>query len=197
MKRNLVLVALVPALAMLVAGTARAAAASDPGAGAGLVAGNGCSGCHGADLHGGTGPKLYGIEHRRSAAQIANAIADPKAPMPKFPLTGAQIGDIVAYLSSLDGGGGRPVATLSPAKPSGSATLTVRFTGTPPAHVEAVPSMQMGGSAMHDAKVTLKATSDPHVWKGTVSFSMAGAWTIDVTYDGKHLTVPVDVAGSM
>ncbi len=176
-----------------------ALAAGDSTAGAMLVQSNGCAGCHGANFQGGTAPKLYGIEHRRSAAEIAGAIANPKAPMPKFPLDPAQIADVVAYLSSLDGGrgGAGPVATLEPAKPSSHATLTVRFPGAAPRSVTAEPAMEMGGSTMRAAKVELKPTSDPHVWQGKVSFSMGGPWTIEVTYDGKHLTVPVNVAGSM
>ncbi len=172
-------------------------ARADVNAGAGLVQSSGCMGCHGATLRGGIGPTLYGIEHRRTAAQIANAIKNPTTPMPKFPLSDSQIQDVVAYLSSLDGGGGQPVATLSPAKPENHAVLTVRFPGTPPRHVTAVPAMHMGGSGMDSARVTLHPTSDPHVWKGVVSFSMGGPWTIDVVYDGKHLTVPVNVVGSM
>jgi mono/diheme cytochrome c family protein len=197
MKRTLALFAFGPLLALGL--DLPASAAGDPAAGATLVQNNGCAGCHGANLQGGTGPKLYGIEHRLSAAQIAGAIANPVSPMPKFPLDPAQIADVVAYLSSLDGGrgGAGPVATLDPAKPSSHATLTVRFPGAVPHSVSAEPAMQMGGSTMRDAKVTLHPTTDPHVWRGKISFSMGGPWTIDVTYDGKHLTVPVNVAGSM
>lgn len=173
-----------------------AAASADVNAGAKLVQANGCAGCHGATFQGGIGPKLYGIEHRRTAAQIADAIEKPKAPMPKFPLSGTQVQGIVAYLSSLDGGGSQPVATLDPVKPGKNAVLSVRFPGTLPKRVTAVPAMQMGGSSMTTAPITLRPTSDPHIWKGNVSFSMGGPWTIDVIYDGKHLTVPVNVPGS-
>jgi len=197
MKRPVAILALLAAAAAC-ASAAPASASGDPSAGATIVQANGCAGCHGANLKGGTGPALYGIEHQLSAARIAAAIANPKAPMPKFPLSAAQIADVVAYLSSLDGGsaGQQPVATLSPAKPKSQAVLTVRFPGTPPSHVTALPSMEMGASAMHDAKVTLQPTSDPHVFAGKVSFSMGGPWTIDVQYDGKHLTLPVNVAGA-
>ncbi len=197
MKRSLAPFTLTPLLALFAA--LPAAAAGDPAAGAALVQSNGCAGCHGANFQGATGPKLYGIEHQLSASQIADAIANPQAPMPKFPLDAAQIADVVAYLSSLDGGrgGAGPVATLDPARPSSRATLTVRFPGTAPHSVTAQPSMQMGGSTMRAAKVTLKPTPDPHVWRGQVSFSMGGPWTVDVIYDGKHLTLPVNVAGSM
>jgi mono/diheme cytochrome c family protein len=195
MKRSIAAFALLSSAAL--AGALPVRAAGDPSAGAKIVQANGCAGCHGANFKGSTGPKLYGIEHQLSAAQIADAIANPKSPMPKFPLTSAQISDVVAYLSSLDGGsgGGGPVATLTPAKPSSQAMLSVRFPGAAPKHVTALPTMQMGASAMHDAKVTLEPTGDPHVWQGKVSFSMGGPWTIDVQYDGKHLTVPVNVAG--
>ena len=172
-------------------------AAADAGAGAKLVQANGCSGCHGATFQGGIGPKLYGIEHRLTASKIADAIKNPKSPMPKIPFKDAQIKDIVAYLSSIDGGGGQPVATLVPAKPRRNAVLSVRFPGPPPRHVTVVAGMQMGESMMMAPKVTLHPTSDPHVWTGNVTFSMGGPWTLDVVYDGKHLAVPVTVAGSM
>lgn len=173
------------------------ASANADAAGAKLVQSSGCAGCHGAVFQGGIGPKLSGIEHRMTPAQIVAAIENPKAPMPKFPFSDAQVQDIVAYLSSLDGGGGSPVATLDPATPGKSATLFVRFPGTPPRHVTATPAMLMGGRNMSAATVTLRPASDPHVWRGTVTFSMGGPWTIEVTYDGKHLTLPVNVAGSM
>jgi len=196
MKRSLALFALMPLVALR---ALPAGAAGDPAAGAALVQSNGCTGCHGANFQGATGPKLYGIEHQLSASQIADAIANPQAPMPKFPLDSAEIADVVAYLSSLDGGrgGAGPVATLTPAKPASHATLSVRFPGAPPHSVTAQASMIMGEAMMSGAKVTLKPTGDPHVWQGKVSFSMGGPWTIDVTYDGKHLTLPVNVAGSM
>ncbi len=171
--------------------------AADANAGAKLTQTNGCMGCHGANFEGGAGPKLFGIEHRLSPAQIAAAISNPKPPMPKFPLTGAQVSDIVAYLSDLDGGVAHaaPVVSLSPASPSNRAELTIRFPGTPPKHVTAQPSMKMGGSSMNAPRVTLSATSDPHVWRGKVTFDMGGAWTIDVNYDGQHISVPVHVTG--
>jgi mono/diheme cytochrome c family protein len=178
------------------AGTGHAAAA-DVNAGAALVQRSGCTGCHGAAFQGGIGPKLYGIEHRLTPDRIGAAIKTPKAPMPKLPFTDAQISDVVAYLSSLDGGGGGPVATLDPVKPRTSAVLTVRFPGTPPQHVSAVPVMQMGASSMATPAVTLHRTHDPHVWTGTVTFSMGGPWAIDVKYDRGVLKVPVVVAGAM
>ena len=170
------------------------AGAADANAGAALVQANGCTGCHGATLHGGIGPSLVGIKSRLSAARIAAAIAQPVAPMPKFPLDTMQIADIVAYLSELDSGT-RPSASLRFTKPL-SAVLTVRVPGAPPARVTAVPAMQMGDGEMDASTVTLRPSAGGHVWQGTLVFTMSGAWKIDVTYDGHHLTVPVNVAGS-
>ncbi|HEX3464671.1 MAG TPA: cytochrome c [Candidatus Elarobacter sp.] len=187
---------LVGASLIALGGTVHAAVAADVNAGATLVQSNGCAGCHGATFQGGIGPKLYGIEHRLKRERIAAAIKTPKAPMPKFPFSDGQISDVVAYLTSLDGGGGRPVATLSPRNPGKSAVLTVRFPGTPPKHVVAIPVMQMGASSMTTPTVVLHPTGDPHVWTGTVAFSMGGPWTIDVKYDGGLLKLPV-TAGSM
>ena len=187
------------AVVLIVAWLPSRAVAADANAGALLVQQHGCTGCHGAQFQGGAGPQLRGIEHRLSAAQIANAVAHPVAPMPQFGFTNAQTADIVAYLSGLDGGSKQnvPVATLSPAKPSNQAMLTIRFPGSPPQSVTALPTMLMGSSSMSGAKVTLAATADPHVWRGVVHFSMGGAWTIEVLYDGKKMSVPVNVAGSM
>jgi cytochrome c550 len=173
------------------------AAGGDANAGAKLAQQNGCVGCHGATYAGGLGPALYGIEHRRSAEQIADAIRHPHAPMPNFGLTDSQVSDLVAYLESLDGGvaSDAPVVTLDPATPSERATLTVRFPGTPQ-HVTAQPVMQMGRGSMHTDEITLQPTSDPHVWQGQVRFSMSGPWTIEIHYDGKLVEVPVNVAGA-
>lgn len=173
---------------------APAAGAADANAGAALVQTNGCAGCHGATLRGGIGPNLVGIETRLGAARIAAAIAQPVAPMPKFPFSAPQIADIVAYLSSLDSGT-RPSATLRFTQ-SLSAVLTVRFPGNPPAHVTAVPAMQMGDGAMEATAIALHPSGGGRVWRGTIVFTMSGAWKVDVTYDGHQLVVPVNVAGS-
>lgn len=170
-------------------------AGADVNAGAALAQANGCAGCHGAAYGGGIGPKLVGIEHRRSAAAIAAAIAKPTAPMPTFPFTAAQIADIVAYLSTLDGSALRPTATLHFTGPQ-TALLTVRFMHPPPNPVVALPSMGMSDGTMTGAPVTLAPASDRRVWRGTVRFSMSGAWTIDVAYGTHHITVPVNVGGS-
>jgi len=175
-----------------------AATGGDLNLGARLVASNGCAGCHGAALQGtGVGPKLYGIEHRRTVAQLTHAIDTPTAPMPKNNFSAAQTASIVAYLVSLDGASGAaPVATLTPQNSLLESTLTVRFPGVPPKAVTAKFSMQMGAISMGGAKVVLKPTSDAHVWRGVVRFSMSGAWTIEVHYDGKTLTVPANVSGA-
>jgi mono/diheme cytochrome c family protein len=165
--------------------------------GAKLVQANGCAGCHGANLMGGTvGPKLYGIEHNLSNAQIADFIKNPRPPMPNFGFTDDQITDIVAYLSSLDGGvsGTQPVVTFDPAVPTDVATIAVRFPGTPPASVSVLPIMQMGTSAMPTRQMPLvQSASDPHVFTGRIVFSMGGPWTIRVEYDGKTMDVPLNV----
>lgn len=172
-----------------------AARAANANAGAALVQTNGCAGCHGATLQGGIGPRLAGIEHRLPAERIAAAIAQPVAPMPKFPFTAGQIADIVAYLSSLDAATS-PVATVRFPKSGLTAVVRVRFPGPPPKRVTAVPAMPMGSSTMRGSAVTLHPVGDGHVWQGTIAFSMSGAWTLDVDYDGRHLTVPVNVAGT-
>jgi mono/diheme cytochrome c family protein len=183
------------AMALTVSTAVGPAAGADVNAGATLVQVNGCAGCHGATLHGGIGPSLVGIEHRRATARIAAAIATPTAPMPTLPFSATQIGDILAYLSSLDGGHA-PVATVAFAQPATSAVLSVRFPGSPPTRVTAHPVMQMGSSAMDGTRVTLHPTNDPNLWRATIAFSMSGPWTIDVVYDGRHLSVPANVPGS-
>lgn len=169
----------------------------DVNAGAKLVQANGCEGCHGAHLMGGSvGPKLYGIEHQLSADQISDFIVHPRAPMPNFGFTQQQVSDIVAYLSSLDGGANStaPVVTFDPATPTDVATITVRFPGTPPSSVSVLPIMQMGSSTMQTRTVQLQQSStDTHVFTGKVVFSMGGPWTIRLQYDGQTLDVPLNV----
>ncbi len=172
-------------------------AAGDPSAGAKLVQQNGCEGCHGAGLKGGTvGPRLYGIERKLSPAQIADFIKHPRSPMPDFGFTDAQIADLVAYVSSLDGGANadKPVATFDPATPKDGATITVRFPGTPPKSVVAVPVMQMGKGAMNSDKVVLTPSpSDAHVFTGKLTFGMGGPWIVRLQYDGHTMDIPVTV----
>lgn len=176
-----------------------ASATGDANAGAKLVQANGCAGCHGANLMGGSvGPKLYGIEHHMTADQIADFIVHPRAPMPDFGFTTEQVNDIVAYLSSLDGGANstRPVVSFDPATPVDVATITVRFPGTPPSSVTVLPVMQMGSTNMQTRQVQLtQSASDPHVFTGRVVFSMGGPWTVRVQYDGQTMDVPLTVGG--
>ena len=181
----------VPALCAL------ALLAADPNNGAKLVQANGCAGCHGADLKGGSiGPKLYGIERAKSPSEIAQAIAKPKPPMPSFGFSASQIDDIVAYLSNLDGGvqNEAPVVTFNPSPPIDVATIVVRFAGTPPKHVSVLPIMQMGSNTMQTRRVDLaQSKQDPHLFTGRVVFSMGGPWTVRLQYDGKTTNVPVNV----
>jgi hypothetical protein len=165
--------------------------------GAALVQANGCTGCHGAQLKGtSAGPALYGIEHRRSAAQISEAIVHPRAPMPSFDLSANQVSAIVAYLWNLDGGtaGQAPVVTFNPASPIDQATITVKFSGNVPHQVSVLPVMQMGSSTMQTRLVHLRPSgTDPHIFTGHVVFSMGGPWTVKVQYDGSTLNVPLTV----
>jgi cytochrome c553 len=167
---------------------------ADANTGAKLVAQNGCQACHGATFRGTPQfPALYGIEHRRSRAQIVSALTSPKAPMPSYAFSAAQAGDIADYLSELDGGASadQPVITFAPAHPLNYADVTVRFPGAPPQKVTAVASMSMGSMAMKSPSVTFAPTRDPHVYKARIAFSMSGAWTIHIVYDGKTIDRPI------
>ncbi len=177
------------------ASASSAAPIGDANAGAELVAKNGCQGCHGAAFQGNIGPKLVGIEHRLSPDQIAHMIAQPRAPMPNFGFSTQQISDIVAYLSGLDGGAGgsTPVVSFAPSPPSVTSMMTVRFPGSPPHDVRATALMEMGGMQMRPVPIVLKPTSDPHVLRGEVHFSMGGPWKIELEYDGTTMDVPVTV----
>ncbi|HTX58516.1 MAG TPA: c-type cytochrome [Verrucomicrobiae bacterium] len=183
--------------AMGAANPAPTASAGNAGAGAKLVAQFGCEGCHGAGLRGGgAAPSLFGIERRLSAAQLSEFIAHPQAPMPNFGLSGAQIADLVAYISGLDGGasGSLPVVSTMPSPPTSNATVIVRFP-TPPHSATVTATMQMGSMTMHTKPIALEPTGDPHVYKAKIQFSMGGAWTLHVEYDGKHVDDPVTVGG--
>jgi mono/diheme cytochrome c family protein len=173
------------------------APAGNVNAGAQLVQANGCAGCHGANFMGGSiGPKLYGIEHRLNAAQIADFIVHPRPPMPNFGFSQQQVTDIVAYLSSLDGGTNstQPIVTFNPTPPVDVATITVRFPGTPPKSVSVLPIMQMGASTMQTRVVQLQESgTDPHIFTGRIVFSMGGPWTVRLQYDGQTLDVPINV----
>ncbi|HUY11253.1 MAG TPA: hypothetical protein VMV73_03230, partial [Candidatus Dormibacteraeota bacterium] len=105
---------------------------------------------------------------------------------------------IVAYLSSLDGGAGGTLPTMSwsPIGSSDAVEVSVRFPGTAPAHPTIETLMSMGGGDMHSASYSLVETSDPHLWKTRVDFSMAGPWTLRLLYGDKHLDRAIEVGGS-
>jgi cytochrome c550 len=163
-----------------------------------LVSAHGCMGCHGANFQGGIGPALFGIEHRLTARQISSAIEHPKAPMPNFGFSAGQVADIVAYLSSLDGGVAGTGATIliEPANPATDATISVRFPGAVPAAVRAQAVMQMGPGSSMTTVIDLKPTSDPHVLGGRVHFFMSGPWVIRVQYGTTVLEKPIEVGAS-
>jgi hypothetical protein len=169
-------------------------ASADVNAGAKLVSQNGCQACHGTTFRGtANAPALYGIEHRGTRAQIIAALISPKAPMPNYGFTATQAGDIADYLTGLDGGASRsqPIISIAPAHPVDYADVTVRFPGTPPEKVTAVATMSMGNMPMSSPQVTFAPTSDPHVYAGRIEFSMSGAWTIHIVYDGTTLDRPI------
>ncbi len=173
------------------------ASVASANAGAQLVMQNGCTGCHGANFQGGIGPALFGIEHRLTFQEIASAIERPHPPMPTFGFTAVQVADIVAYLSSLDGGaaGSGPTIVLSPENPVTTATLTVRFPGAVPAQVTAAAIMHMGVST-HEYTISLRPASDPHVLSGILRFTMAGPWIVEVRYGSTVIDKPIEVGGS-
>lgn len=170
------------------------AQSGDPKAGAALVQSSNCAGCHGGQFQGDLGPKLVGIEKRRTPEQIAKAIADPQLPMPKFAFTPQQVADVVAYVSQLDGGAMRPKISILPAKPRDSAVVSVWFPGTPPSDATVEATMSMGHSMMGTNPIKLKKTGDPHKLAAKVPFAMGGAWMIKVHYDkSQEVDMPINV----
>jgi mono/diheme cytochrome c family protein len=166
----------------------------DPKAGAALVQSSNCAGCHGGQFQGDLGPKLVGIEKRRTPEQIAKAIADPQPPMPKFAFTPQQVADVVAYVSQLDGGAMRPKISILPAKPKDSAMVSVWFPGTPPSDATVEAKMSMGHAMMGTNPIKLKKTGDPHKLAAKVPFEMGGAWMIKVHYDkSQEVDMPINV----
>ena len=116
--------------------------------------------------------------------------------MPAFGLTDSQITHVVAFISGLDGGlqQSKPLVTFAPETPVGGATITVRFNGTQPSSVTALPVMQMGTGTMQTAQVTLAPSpSDPHVFAGKIIFSMSGPWIVRIRYGDQTLDVPINV----
>ncbi len=174
-----------------------ASSGGDANNGAQLVQSNGCAGCHGAGLKGGgIGPALFGLEHHMSNDQIADFIIHPRAPMPTFGFSATQVSDIVAYLTSLDGGinNTAPIVTFSPQTPVDSATISVTFPGTLPTSVSVLPVMRMGTGTHHTAMVQLQPSpSDPRTFTGRITFSMGGPWIVQVQYDGRELDIPLNV----
>jgi len=83
---------------------------------------HGCASCHGANLTGGFAPKLVGLEQHMTPEQIADKIKSPSPPMPDFGFSNAQVADLVAYIASLDGGSGKPVANAAEVKPADPTT---------------------------------------------------------------------------
>jgi cytochrome c553 len=169
---------------------------ADVNTGAKLVAQNGCQSCHGVKFQGSAGfPPLYGIEHRRTRAQIIAALVSPTAPMPNYGFTEAQAGDVAEYLAGLDGGASQsqPIISIAPAHLVDYADVTVRFPGALPKTVTAIATMAMGNMPMKSPQVTFTASADRRVYKGRVSFSMSGAWTIHIVYDGKTIDRPIVV----
>lgn len=169
----------------------------DANNGAQLVQSNGCAGCHGVGLKGGRiGPALFGLEHHMTNDQIADFIVHPRAPMPNFGFNASQVSDIVAYLTSLDGGinNTAPIVTLSPQTPVDSATISVTFPGTLPVSVRVLPVMHMGTGTHHTALVQLQPSpADPRTFTGRIAFSMGGPWIVQIQYDGQELDIPVNV----
>ncbi len=168
----------------------------DATSGAKLVQSSGCEGCHGAALHGSSmAPNLVGIEKRMSVAQITKAIEDPKSPMPRFGFSEKQVADVVAYISGLDGGSGKPIVRLNPANPAQEATVNVTFPDSPPRDAQVEATMQMGSMSHGTGWLPLRKTSDPHTLATKVHFSMGGPWMIHVKYAGKVMAVPISVGG--
>jgi hypothetical protein len=177
-----------------------ALAGGSASSGAHLVQDHARSSCHGVGLAGvaGNGPRLVGIEHRLSPAQIAGAVEHPKAPMPDMGFTHAQVLDVVAYLSRLDGGNGVPVVTVVPSKNSSDALVSVTFPGAPPPGAQVQGTMEMGGSSMGTGWQPLQKTADPHTLRTKLNFSMAGSWMVRLRYGNPahELDRPVDITSN-
>jgi mono/diheme cytochrome c family protein len=77
----------------------------DPDVGAKLFSAD-CVSCHGAGGSGGFGPRLIGLADQVTPSFFAWRIKDPTSPMPKLPLTDAQIADLAAYLETLGASSG-------------------------------------------------------------------------------------------
>ena len=95
-----VLAALVPAMSVQPAVSARAAEAGPTGE---ALYGRNCAGCHGASLEGGAGPSLKDQGRKRSVAAIAQLIANPPPGMPKLfpsPLSKLQVDQVAGFVAA-------------------------------------------------------------------------------------------------
>jgi mono/diheme cytochrome c family protein len=186
------------ASALVVRARADTPASGSVNRGAAIVARSSCMGCHGANFAGGSlGPKLYGIERVRSTAQIAAAIASPRPPMPREQFSDADVADIVAYISALDGGlddSGIRVA-ISPAVPSMRATVTVTFLKGLPKVATVQALMHMSTFTHGTNEIPMVADASASALRADLSFSMAGPWVVVVRYDGEERDVPIFVSG--
>lgn len=66
-----------------------------------------CSGCHGADRHGGMGPPLFTVPTRLKDAQIASAVRNGRGSMPSISLAEEKLGPLIDFLQERD----RPAGT--------------------------------------------------------------------------------------
>ncbi len=167
--------------------------------GAALAGSLNCAGCHGAGLRGGSvAGSLYGIERRRSQAQIESAFSRPPAPMPAFTLSQQQLADLTGYLSNLDGGlgGTAPVVSWEPALPSDHAVISVAFLRGLPSAATVQVLMHMGSSTHGSGEIPLMRSADPKVLKASVPFTMGGPWVLVIHFDGQRLELPLQVGGS-
>lgn len=98
----------------------------------------------------------------------------------------------------------RAVLTFDPARPVVGETCTVQLrlqtvAGGPPAEDFRLVqfSADMSGHAMRPVESTLGATSEPGVFRGTLTFTMAGPWNAAVKAENGHETLtgttPVEV----
>jgi mono/diheme cytochrome c family protein len=202
--RNLAPVALMALVALVFSAMTRAQSAPSAlvdsfNRGAALAGMLNCDNCHGAGLRGSNGRlSLYGIERRRSPAQVRAALLQPLAPMPAITLSDHQLADLITYLQNLDGGaqGAIPEVSWDPWVPSDRATVTVRFdhpvSGTPTVQV----LMHMGRFTHGSDEITLVQTRERGVMHASVPFTMGGAWVLLVRYGDERLELPLQVGGS-
>jgi len=84
---------------------ARSLAHGDAARGSAAYQLHSCMQCHGASgAGGGIGPRLIGIAATQTPEQMYDFVKHPRAPMPDFKLSDAEIADLVAYVDSLTSG---------------------------------------------------------------------------------------------